>query len=249
MKFSSLLLHLSSRTRVPNYIVKTQPCCHRRGSITKSEWVFLEHSTWRITCHPVLTLVWDEQRLKKIDVKWESHQWWIQRERGLWEGPNFKEAPLFLESNRISLVFGLTSNKDQSYMNESCFVFMLYRKCRFCAIFGHCVGMAVYCPLDPPLKVVALHPRLIHISICMCTPTIDGGGIFQDGCIRLGYPSFSASGAQWSPKVAPAASDGHAPGHSGWGFGLAESPDTSKELSWLQEANTHPRKIRYGNPA
>ena len=169
----------------------------------------------------------------------------VDPERGLLEGPNFKEEPQFLKSNRISLVFDLTSNKDHSCMNESCFVFLLYRICRFCAIFGHFVGMAAYCPLDPPLKVVALRPRLMRLSMCMCTPTTDVGGIFRDGCIRLGYPSFSASVAPWSPKAAPAASDiWHAQRHPGWRFGLAETPDTSEELSCQQEANTHPRKTR-----
>ena len=55
--------------------------------------------------------------------------------RGLWEWLNLKEVPQFLKSNQISLVFDLTSNKDQTCMNESCFVFLLYREiCRFCAI-------------------------------------------------------------------------------------------------------------------
>ena len=136
-------------------------------------------------------------------------------------------------------------------MNESCFVFLLYRGiCRFCAIIERFGGMAVYYFLDPPLKVMALHPRFIHISVCMCIPTIEVGGIFFETGAS-GYLSFSAPGAPGSPKAARAASEtGPAPGRPGWGFGIAEPPDTSKELSWLQEVrNTHPRKIRYGDQA
>ena len=63
-------------------------------------------------------------------------------ERGLWERSNFKELPQFLKSDRISLAYGLTSNKDQTFINKSCFVFFLYRGiCRFCAIFGRFGGM------------------------------------------------------------------------------------------------------------
>ena len=43
------------------------------------------------------------------------------RERAL-EQPNFKEVPQFLKSKRISLAYGLTSDKDQSFMDKSpCF--------------------------------------------------------------------------------------------------------------------------------
>ena len=35
----------------------------------------------------------------------------------LWEGLNFKEVSQFLKSNQISLDYGLTSNKDQTFMN------------------------------------------------------------------------------------------------------------------------------------
>ena len=49
-------------------------------------------------------------------------------ERGLWERSNLKEVPQFLKSNRVSLAYGLTSNKDQTFMNESCFVFFLHQE-------------------------------------------------------------------------------------------------------------------------
>ena len=51
-----------------------------------------------------------------------------ERERGHWEGPNFKKGPQFLKSNRISHAYGLTSNKYQTFSNKSCFVFLLCRK-------------------------------------------------------------------------------------------------------------------------
>ena len=38
----------------------------------------------------------------------------------VWEGPNFKEVGThFLKSNRISLAYGLTSNKDETFTNKS----------------------------------------------------------------------------------------------------------------------------------
>ena len=47
-------------------------------------------------------------------------------ERGLWEGENFKEVPQFLESNRISPTYGLTSSIDQTSIIEvslfSCYI-------------------------------------------------------------------------------------------------------------------------------
>ena len=42
-------------------------------------------------------------------------------------GADFKEVPGFLKSNRISFAYVLTSNKDQTFINKSCFVFLLYR--------------------------------------------------------------------------------------------------------------------------
>ena len=47
--------------------------------------------------------------------------------RWLWEGPNFKKLPQFLKSNRISHACGITSNIDQTSIDKSCFVFLLYR--------------------------------------------------------------------------------------------------------------------------
>ena len=128
--------------RMPNYIVKTQPC-DRRGSVTKSVRVFLKHSTWRITCRPIFTLAFDEQRffVKKKNRRKVGRLSMAYPERGLWEGRNFKEVPRFLKSNRNLLAFGLTSNKDQTCTNKICFAFFLYRGIyRFCAIFGRFGG-------------------------------------------------------------------------------------------------------------
>ena len=62
-------------------------------------------------------------------------------ETGLWEGLNFKEVPQFLKSIQILPAYGLTSNKDQTPINKSCFVFLLYRGISlFCAIFGRFGG-------------------------------------------------------------------------------------------------------------
>ena len=87
--------------------------------------------------------------------------------RGPCEGPNFKQVPQFLKSNRISLAYGLTSNKDQIInINKSCFVFLLYRGiCRLCDIFGRFGGRTAFAPLDSPLKVMAPRPRLMRICV------------------------------------------------------------------------------------
>ena len=94
-------------------------------------------------------------------------------ERGLWEMPNFKQVPKFLKSNRILFAYRLTSNEDQTFIDKSCFGFLLYRGiCRFCAIFGRFGGGAWprLAPLHPPLKIMAPHPRLIRICV-YCIPT------------------------------------------------------------------------------
>ena len=44
----------------------------------------------------------------------------IQREKGGWGGVEQQRGTPFLKSNRISLAYVLTSNKDQSFRNESC---------------------------------------------------------------------------------------------------------------------------------
>ena len=49
-----------------------------------------------------------------------------ESKEGLWEGSNFKEVPEVLKSKRISLACGLTSNKGQTLINRSCFVFFCY---------------------------------------------------------------------------------------------------------------------------
>ena len=47
-------------------------------------------------------------------------------------------------------------------MHKSCLVFLLYEGfCQFCGIFGRFGGHGrVWPPLDPPLKVMALRPRV-----------------------------------------------------------------------------------------
>ena len=52
--------HFRSRTQIPNYIVKPQPCCHRRGSVTKNKGGIFDALDRRITCRPVFTLALDE---------------------------------------------------------------------------------------------------------------------------------------------------------------------------------------------
>ena len=62
-----------------------------------------------------------------------------------WDGPNFKQVPQFLKSSPISLSYGLTSNKGQTFSKKSCLVFLLYRGiCRFCAIFGRFGDMVAF---------------------------------------------------------------------------------------------------------
>ena len=68
-----------------------------------------------------------------------------------------------MKSYRMSLAYGLTSNKDQALMNKSCLAFFLYRGicrflCHFRTLWGACPRMT---PLDPALKVMAPRPRLI----------------------------------------------------------------------------------------
>ena len=79
-------------------------------------------------------------------------------ERGLWEGRNFKEVPQFLISNRISLVFGLTSKEGQTCMNKRCFLCYIEEYvdlCHFRALWG---ARPRFASLEPPLKVIALRP-------------------------------------------------------------------------------------------
>ena len=105
------------------------------------------------------------------------------RERAL-GGPNFKQVPQFLKSNRISPAYGLTSNKGQTFIDKSCFVFLLYRGiCRFCVIVGRFAGMAAFGPLDPPLNVMAPRPRLIRICVYLQNfKTISSQIISKNAC-------------------------------------------------------------------
>ena len=141
----------------------------------------------------------------------------VDPKRGLWEGPNFNEVPQFLISNRISLAFGLASNKDQTCMNESCFMFLLYRGiCRFCAIFGRFGGMAASCPFGFAFESHGSPPLVNMHMYVYSTPTIRIGGIFLDGCIRLVARSSVPLGhhdLQKRSKLLPII--GPVPGHPG----------------------------------
>ena len=92
LRLMLLLWHFRSRTPIPNYIVKTQPCCHRRGSVTKSEgggrfetFDMADHLPSRV----YFGFGWITIFVKKRP-KWQGHQWLIQlevfaRAGGLWE--------------------------------------------------------------------------------------------------------------------------------------------------------------------
>ena len=98
--------------------------------------------------------------------------------RGPCERPNFKQVPQFLKSNRISPDYGLTSNKDQTSINKSCFVFLLYRgMCRFCAIFGRFGCMTAFGPLEFAFEGNGSPPP---VNTYMCTPTKFKGDICTD---------------------------------------------------------------------
>ena len=50
---------------------------------------------------------------------------------------DFQNGTPISKSNRISLAYGLTINKDPTFIDKCCSVFFSYRGiCRFCAIFG-----------------------------------------------------------------------------------------------------------------
>ena len=60
-------------------------------------------------------------------------------ETGLGDGPNLKQ---FRKRNRISLAYGLTSNKSSTSVNKCCFVFLLLSRnmsilCHFGRLGGH----------------------------------------------------------------------------------------------------------------
>ena len=117
-----------------------------------------------------------------------------EQERGLCEGQNFTELPQFLKINRISLAFSLTSNKDQTCMNKSCFVFLLYRIiCRFYAIFGHFGGHGRVLPLGSAFEGYG-HGSPPPVNASMSIPTIDLVGFFRLVHQARG-PPFSAHGA------------------------------------------------------
>ena len=80
-------------------------------------------------------------------------------ERGIWEGPNFKQVPEFLNSNLISLAYGLTSTKDQTFINKvalvSCYIGEYADFVPFSGALGAWPRLA---PMDSPLKVMAPRP-------------------------------------------------------------------------------------------
>ena len=91
----------------------------------------MKHSAWRITCRPGFTLALDEQRLLyKKKTKLTASGKVINggsREEAL-RGAEFQGGAQILKINRIPLAYDLTSNKDQTFVNKSCFVFLLYRR-------------------------------------------------------------------------------------------------------------------------
>ena len=117
-------------------------------------------------------------------------------ERGLWERSNFKEVPQFLKSYRISFAYGLTSNKDQTCMNKSYFVFILYRgMCQFSAISGGSEGGGAWprlTPLDPALKVMAPRPRLLGICVIICVICVRLLNVIDDICTDY-FPKVHAN--------------------------------------------------------
>ena len=113
-----------------------------------SWWALLKHSTSWITCNPFFTLAMDKKYFflnKNVDGKWERHQWRILREdfgRG-----RISRRHKYLKNNRISPADGLMSNKDEIFINKSCFVFLLYQGiCWFCAIFERFGGDGRFWP-------------------------------------------------------------------------------------------------------
>ena len=63
-------------------------------------------------------------------------------------GAEFQRGAQILKINRIPLAYDITSNKDQTFVNKSCFVFLLYRGIYywFCAIYGRFGGIVTFGP-------------------------------------------------------------------------------------------------------
>ena len=74
-------------------------------------------------------------------------------DRGLSEETNFKGTQV-LEINRISLAYELTSHKDQTFINKSCFFLVISRNklilCSFRALFWGGGGGYVWPPWIRP---------------------------------------------------------------------------------------------------
>ena len=88
-------------------------------------------------------------------------------ERGLWEGPNFKQVPQFLKSNLILLPYGLTSNKDQTFIKKKVALVScnIEEYADFVPFSGVLRAWPRLAPLDSHLKVMAHRPRLIRICV------------------------------------------------------------------------------------
>ena len=175
--------------RIPNYIAKTQPCRHRRRTVTKSAGSFFE--TIDMANHLPSRLYfgfWMNNDLcfKKLTGSRKLINGG-SKERAL-RGAEFQRGTQILKINRISLAYDLTSNQDQTFFNKSCFVFLLYRgMCWVCAIFGRFGGMvrSRLASLDSPLKVMAPRSWLICISVYLQNLKTISAQIVSKKCIQI----------------------------------------------------------------
>ena len=80
----------------------------------------------------------------------------------------FQRGTQFLKINRISLSYGLASNKDETFIIKvalfSCYIEEFVDCVPFSGVLG---AWPRWAPLDPPLRVMAPRPRLIRISVCL----------------------------------------------------------------------------------
>ena len=76
-------------------------------------------------------------------------------ERRLSDWSNFKEVPQFLKSNRISLAYGQTSNKDQSFVKKVALFSCIEEYVEF--VLG---GMTAFDPFGSAFEVHGSRSRL-----------------------------------------------------------------------------------------
>ena len=89
------------------------------------------------------------------------------RERAL-RGAEFQRGTQFLKINRISLSYGLASNKDETFIIKVALFSCYIEEYVDCVSFSGALGTwPRWAPLDPPLRVMAPRPRLIRISVCL----------------------------------------------------------------------------------